>query len=84
MVGGIPARPFEDNPCRRIDLAQAVFVALRAAFERLIMEGLVAVELHSATLATIRVNWHTTSLSERHMIIAFFRRHDKMIFCAFS
>ena len=78
MVGGIPAGTLENNPRRGVDLAQAVFVALRATFEWFVMEGLVAIELYSATFTAIRINWHTTSLSERNVIIASFECHGKM------
>jgi hypothetical protein len=58
MVCGIEARSFKYDPYRRIYFAQGLFVALRAAGERGIAEGLLAIELHTTIFTPIGIDGH--------------------------
>ena len=87
MIGSIPARTFEDDPGRGIYFAQAILATFRATLQRFVVKRLMAVELYSTILTAIRINRHTSSLSERRMIIALFRLSDKtrpLAYMAFS
>jgi hypothetical protein len=77
MVGSIPSGTLKNNPSRGIHFTQAILAAFRAALQRFIVKRLMAVELYSTILTAIRINRHTSSLSERRMIIALFRLSDK-------
>jgi hypothetical protein len=60
VIGGVKPRTFKNDPHRLINLAQRLFVTFRTACQGGVAELLLAVELYTATFATIRVYWHTT------------------------
>lgn len=64
MVSGIKAGTLEDDPDGLVDLLQSLLFAFRAAGERLVTEGLLLIELHTAIVTTIGVNWHGLLLSQ--------------------
>ena len=60
VVGGVKPRAFENDSHWLVNLAQGFLLSFRAAGQGGIAKLLLAVELYTATFATIRVNWHTT------------------------
>jgi len=58
MICSVKARTFKYNTDRSIDFAKGLFIALRAACERLIAEFLLTVKLDTAAFASVGINWH--------------------------
>jgi hypothetical protein len=58
MVGCVKAGALENDSDRLVDFLQTLFSALGTAGKRLVIEGLVFIELHSTVGTPISVNWH--------------------------
>jgi len=63
VVGGVETGALEDDANRLKDLFQGLLLTFGAARERLVAKGLLLVELHTAIITTIGIDWHGLLLS---------------------
>jgi len=58
MISGIKTGALEYNPHRLEYLLQCLLATLRAAHQGMLAERLLFLELHSAIIALVDINWH--------------------------